>query len=115
MSPKKGGKYEVGLGWGSNLMVYVPYGKAGGAKADKDFTNSIMEAIREEIETEHHKPTIIIGDFNAETATLQAVSEMIDHEQWIDVGANVSWWGGKTGNPPVRPVPKQNPQESTEY
>ena len=108
-------KYEVDLGWGSNLMVYVPYGKSGGAKADKDLANSIIEAIREEIATEYHKPTIIIGDFNVEPATLRAVGEMIEQEQWIDVGANASWWGGRTGNPPARPDPKQSPRGSTEY
>ena len=79
-------KYEMDLGRGQNLMCYVFYGKSGGTKADKNFKNQIIEAIGEEIESEHHKPTLILGDFNAIPSSIRAVQEMIEQDQWLDVG-----------------------------
>ena len=90
-------------------MVYVPYGKSGGAKADKDLTEAIIEAIKVEIDNEYHKPTLIMGDFNSEPGNLRAIKALLDSQQWLDVGANASWWGGEDGTPTCQTRPQAKP------
>ena len=72
-------------------MIYVPYGKSGGSRKDRDMTEAIIEAIKDEINSEVHKLTLILGDFNAEPGSLRAVKDLTDNEHWTDVGANASW------------------------
>ena len=56
-------------------MVFPVYGKSGGSKEAIAMTEAILQAIRREIRSESHMPTIITGDFNKEPSTLQTVKE----------------------------------------
>ena len=63
------------MGWGANLTVYVIYGRSGGSTKDKAVTETIPEAIKEEMDTEYHRPTIIMGDFNAAPDALKTAKK----------------------------------------
>ena len=102
-------KYELNLEGKENIVVYVPYGKSGGAKADREITDAIVEAIKAEIESEFHRPTLIMGDFNAVPGSLRSVKDMLDTNQWIDVGACASWWGGEDESPTCQTRPQAKP------
>ena len=102
-------KYELDLGWDANLMCYIPYGKSGEAKADRDITEAIIEAIKGEIESEYHKPTLIMGDFNAIPGSLQAVRSSLDEEQWISIDANAAWRGAENSMPTCQTRPTAKP------
>ena len=105
----RAGKYEIDMGWEANLTCYVIYGKSGGATKDKAVTDAILQAIKEEIDSEIHRPTIILGDFNAEPDTLKTAKKWIEDEQWIDVGKNASWWKGQDSTPTCQTRPQAKP------
>ena len=73
------------MGWEANLMGYVPYGGSGGAKGGKEITVAIMAARKGDIESEYHKPTLIMGDLNCSLSRLPAILNLIQNG-WIDVG-----------------------------
>ena len=57
-------------------------------------TESVVDAIIEEMQAEPYTLTMITGDFNAEPKMLTNVKELIEEENWTDLGANASNWGG---------------------
>ena len=69
-------------------------------------TEAITEAIKEEIAAEYHMPTLILGDFNAETDSLSAVKDLTKDEQWFYVGVIASWWGGQDAEPTCQTRPQ---------
>ena len=56
-------------------------------------TESIVDAIIEEMEAEPYTPTMIVGDLNAERKRLTNIKELSEEENWTDLGANASFWG----------------------
>ena len=56
----RAGKYIVNLGWDYNYVVFPVYGKSGGSKETIAMTEAILQAIRREIRTGSHMPTIIL-------------------------------------------------------
>ena len=74
-----------------------------------EMKDAIVEAIKAEIESEFHRPTLIMGDFNAVPGSLRSVKGMLDTNQWIDVGACASWWGGEDGTPTCQTRPQAKP------
>ena len=80
---------------GKILHVFIIYGMTGDSGAARDFTNDVIDAIREEIDLETFLPTIIGGDFNNEPDTITSDKDMIDEEAWTEIGSNAHWWGGE--------------------
>ena len=72
---------------------------SGGLREAIATTEAIVQAIKREVKTESHKPTIVAGDFNKEPCTLQAVKELKNEESWVDVGEVAAWWGGVPKEP----------------
>ena len=75
-------KYQIDMGWDQNLMIFVIYGYTGDSGEAKLGTNAIIDAIRSEVDRATYLPTVIMGDFNAEPESIEAVQEMIDEEAW---------------------------------
>ena len=84
-------KYQIDMGWDQNFMIFVLYGLTGDSGEAKLGTNAIIDAIRGEIDRETYLPTILMGDFNAEPETLEAVQELIDEEARTEIGSNAEW------------------------
>ena len=97
------------------MVVYVTYGQAGGAKKDKAKTNEIMEAKRKEMQHDKHGNQFILGDFNAEPNSLDISRELIEDEQWIDVGEKAHWWGGRRTSALAKLAPKPDPPASMAF
>ena len=74
-------------------MIFALYGFTGDSGQAKLGTNAIIDAIRGEIDRETYLPTVLMGDFNAEPETIEAVQKMIDEETWTEIGSNAEWWG----------------------
>ena len=53
-----------------------------------------MTLCREEMQTDVHNPTMVLGDFNARPNSLGPISTWIREESWTDVGHRADWWGG---------------------
>ena len=94
------------LGWEANVTCYVIYGKSGGSNKDKAVTEEILNAIKEELASEIHRPTLILGDFNAEPDSLKAAKDLIENDQWVDIGKNAAWWDGESGTPTCQTRPQ---------
>ena len=88
--PGRADKYEVDLGWETNLAVYVIYEKSGGPTKDKAIAEAMLDAIKEEIASEYHRQIIVTGDFNVEPDALTAAQDLIEKKQCIDVGRHAS-------------------------
>ena len=86
---------KLSLGcWETDLRIFVIYRKPGGSTEAILFTESIVDAIIEEMEAEPYTPTMIVGDLNAEPKRLTNIKELIEEENWTDLGANAIFWGG---------------------
>ena len=85
-------KYQIDMGWDKNLLIFVLYGMTGDSGEARLATNAIIDAIREETERETYLPTILMGDFNDEPESIEAVQEMIEEEAWTEIGSNAHWW-----------------------
>ncbi len=46
-------KFEVNVGWGNDLCIYVLYGKAGGDRAAVDMTERILQIVKEDNAQSH--------------------------------------------------------------
>lgn len=68
-----------------------------------------MDAIKKELLTHPSMPTIIMGDFNAEPDTLNAIDELIKEEQWMDIGKHAIRWGGEDAQNICKTNPKAKP------
>ena len=97
-------KYHVNANWSTELVVYVTYGQAGGAKKDKAKTNEIMEANRKEMQHDRHGNQLILGDFNAEPNSLDISRELIEDE-----GRRPSGGGERRTSALAKLAPKRNP------
>ena len=97
------------LGRSRNLTCYIIYGKSGGSKEAKRTTAAIIEAITEEMKTDHYLPTIIMGDFRCEPGELAPAEDLIENDVWIDVGAKASWWGGTENETTCQTRPQAKP------
>ena len=101
--------YVLDLGWESNMLVVVIYGQSGGSKADVAKTETIIDTAKEEIKKHPYMATIMIGDFNAEPDALKSIQELIEEEQWVDIGRNASRWGGVDAQTTCQTNPKAKP------
>ena len=54
MEDRKGGKYQIDLGWERMMQVFNVYGQAGGNKQDKAIVEAILAAISEERHRDQH-------------------------------------------------------------
>ena len=87
-------KYHVDADWDTDAVCYVLYGQAGGNNKDKSKTQEIMQACREEFPWDRHCVQFMLGDYNAEPNSLDLAKEMMEDQQWVDVGEKADWWGG---------------------
>ena len=88
--------YACSLGKGGKLInVFVIYGFSGGwqnkGKASK--TNSLIDAIRQEIDAQPKGPTAIVGDINAKVCDLRNLQDLLDDHGWQDLGSQAHIWG----------------------
>ena len=84
-------KYQVDLGWERMIQVFNIYGQSGGGKEDIAVTEAILEAVREERDSEPHLPTFLVGDVNADPSKIQNLKELV-MEGWVDIGMHADWW-----------------------
>ena len=73
-------KYQIDMGWNQHLMIFILYGYTGDSGEAKIGTNAVIDAIHGEIDRATYLPTVLMGDFNAEPESIEAVQEMIDEE-----------------------------------
>ena len=51
----------------------------------------------------------MLGDFNAEPNSLDLAKEMIEDQQWVDVGERAEWWGGTANQKTCQTRPQAKP------
>ena len=91
-------------GWKSNLQFLVIYGKSGGSAEAINLTETIIEAIIEERNSEPCMAAIIVGDFNTSTDKLTNIKDLIEEESWTDLGANANIWEVSATSTLARPA-----------
>ena len=56
-----------------------------------------------------HGVQFMMGDFNVEPNKLDITREMIEDQQWIDVGEKAMWWGGTPNQNTCQTRPQAKP------
>lgn len=86
----------MNMGNGRHYSVFVIYGAAGGAgcKNKAAYTSRIVDAIRLEIAALKLSHVLLVGDLNADPKHIPAVTHLLDHDHFVDVGAIASQFGG---------------------
>ena len=83
--------------------MYPIYGMSGGTKQATIVTEAVLQAIRREVKSDKHMPTIIAGDFNKEQpCTLHSIKVLKREERWVDAGEFADWWGRPSCEPTCR-------------
>ena len=88
--------YSITLCGATECLVFVFYGWTGGHQDSMAAgrTDSIIEAILEEVSCQPPLPCLMMGDLNANTEDIPHVVHMIDSLGWHDLGAEANTWGG---------------------
>ena len=89
----------MSMGWERGYMVYPIYGKSGGTRTDIAMTNAIQQSTQRDIEGDPYGPKIIPEDFNHTSNLLATVKDLMEEQQWMDVGSVADWWGGVPDEP----------------
>ena len=79
------------------LVVYNVYGFPGGhhCREAATRTNAIVEAVIQEATQRGDLYVAIVGDLNADTADIPAVTELLQGHGWTDLGAHPRWLAGR--------------------
>ena len=90
-------------GWENGLLYPCTTAMASrGGHHDKEAasrTNSIVEAVVQEITQRGDIYAFIVGDLNADTCDLPAVTELLQTQGWTDLGACPKWLAGRPPAP----------------
>ncbi len=89
---------------GNSVMFFVIYGWTGG-HTDREAaqrTDSLFEAIEEEVAMHPRCPTCICGDVNADVADIPTLEAMVSIGPWTDCGQQAHLWGGIPNQPACR-------------
>ena len=68
-----------------------------------------MDASKGEMKHDRHGVQMLMGDFNAEPNSLDVSRELIEEEQWVDVGEKAHWWGGTPEEKTCQTRPQAKP------
>ena len=81
--------YALDVGCATTLSIYNLYGWTGGHQNKKKAarTNSMCEAVEEEIFEQPDGPTAIVEDMNADKEDLQSLRARLASQGWTDAGA----------------------------
>ena len=83
------------------IPVYNIYGFPGGHhdKETASRTNAIVEAVVQDTTQRGDIYASIVGDLNADTCDLPAVTELLQTQGWTDLGAHPKWLAGRPPTP----------------
>ena len=89
--------YAVNTSSHMEINYYVICGWSGSNKnkAKQARTNRLIQACRDEMAEQPDGPSRIVGDLNADPENIASLRHLLEHEDWVDVGANAHVWGRK--------------------
>ena len=88
--------FAYGKGKGSKLaFFYCIYGHSGGHgnSSKAHLTNTIVQAVDDDIKLRPPGAHFIVGDFNADVPDIPALERLTVDEGWVDLGAVADQWG----------------------
>ena len=92
----RGTKQLVDLGWEEPITIYCMHGVGGGIPEARRTTDLIVAAARIKIRHDPCGPKLLVGDIDVVPRSMLAIKEMIDEDQWTDVGRKSHWCGRET-------------------
>ena len=66
-------KHIVDLGWEEHIIIYCLYGVSGGTPEAKKITGHLVANARNEMQFDPLRPKLLVGDINAEPASIPAI------------------------------------------
>ncbi len=86
---------------GINVLFIIIYGWTGAVKGNEAAarTNDLIGVIRNEIFLQPKALVCMTGDVNRDTDAFPNLIEMIEEENWTDIGAHADKWGGVCNEP----------------
>ena len=74
----------------NSFTVYCMYGVSGGTPGARRTTDHIVVATRVEMQHDIVGPKFLMGDINVVPQSILAIREMINEDQWTDVGSKAA-------------------------